>query len=243
MTTSGTTSFNLDIDELFQEAYERIGIDGSRSGYHLRSARRSLNILLSEWDNRGVHLWKVKLATIPLVLGQAEYNYTNDATNFPNDVNDVLEAYIRNNTTATTPVDTSLTKIDRSAYAALPNKLSQGTPSQYYVQRTYSPSVFLYQTPGSGFSSSSTPSNYQLRFYYLARIEDGGRYTNTPDVVFRFLPCLTSGLAYYLSITYKPEKTDMLRLIYEDELQRALTEDGQRTSLFISPKTFYGDGV
>jgi hypothetical protein len=239
MTTSGTTSFNLDIDELFQEAYERIGIDGSRSGYHLRSARRSLNILLSEWDNRGVHLWKVKLATIPLVLGQAEYNYTNDATNFPNDVNDVLEAYIRNNTTATTPVDTSLTKIDRSAYAALPNKLSQGTPSQYYVQRTTSPSVFLYQTPGSSFSGSS----YQLKFYYLARIEDAGVYTNTPDVVFRFLPCLTSGMAYYLSIKHAPQRTEQLRMFYEDELQRALTEDGQRTSLFISPKSYFGDGL
>jgi len=239
MTTSGTTSFNLDIDELFQEAYERIGIDGSRSGYHLRSARRSLNILLSEWDNRGVHLWKVKLATIPLVLGQAEYNYTNDATNFPNDVNDVLEAYIRNNTTATTPVDTSLTKIDRSAYAALPNKLSQGTPSQYYVQRTTSPSVFLYQTPGSSFSGSS----YQLKFYYLARIEDAGVYTNTPDVVFRFLPCLTSGMAYYLSIKHAPQRTEQLRMFYEDELQRALTEDGQTTSLFISPKSYFGDGL
>lgn len=239
MTTSGTTSFNLDIDELFQEAYERIGIDGSRSGYHLRSARRSLNILLSEWDNRGVHLWKVKLATIPLVLGQAEYNYTNDVTNFPNDVNDVLEAYIRNNTTATAPTDTSLTKIDRSAYAALPNKLSQGTPSQYYVQRTTSPSVFLYLTPGSSFSGSS----YQLRFYYLARIEDAGVYTNTPDVVFRFLPCLTSGMAYYLSIKHAPQRTEQLRMFYEDELQRALTEDGQRTSLFISPKSYFGDGL
>ena len=186
MTTSGTTSFNLELDELFDEAYGRVGIGTARSGNHLKTARRNLNILLSEWDNRGVHLWKVKLATIPLVLGQAEYNYTTDPTNYPNDIN---------------------------------------------------------ETPGSGFSSSSTPSNYQLRFYYLARIEDGGRYTNTPDVVFRFLPCLTSGLAYYLSITYRPEKTEMLKLIYEDELQRALQEDGQRTSLFISPKTFYGDGV
>jgi hypothetical protein len=239
MTTSGTTSFNLDIDELFQEAYERIGIDGSRSGYQLRSARRSLNLLLSEWDNRGVHLWKVKLATIPLVLGQAEYNYTNDVINFPNDVNDLLEAYVRNNTTATNPVDVSLTKIDRSAYAAIPNKLSQGTPSQYYVQRTTSPSVFLYQTPGSSFSGSS----YQLKFYYLARIEDAGSYINTPDVVFRFLPALTSGMAYYLSIKHAPERIEQLRMLYEDDLQRALTEDGQRTSLFISPKSYFGDGV
>jgi hypothetical protein len=155
MTTSGTTSFNLELDELFDEAYGRVGIGGTRSGFHLRAARRNLNILLSEWDNRGVHLWKVKLATIPLVLGQAEYSYTSDPTNYPSDINDVLEAYVRNNTSpnASQPTDISLSKIDRSAYAALPNKLSQGTPSQYYVQRTYQPSVFLYQTPGSGFSS------------------------------------------------------------------------------------------
>jgi hypothetical protein len=243
MTTSGTTSFNLDIDELFQEAYERIGIDGSRSGYHLRSARRSLNILLSEWDNRGVHLWKVKLATVNLVLGQAEYNYAADTANYPNDINDVLEAYVRNNTVTTAPVDISLSKIDRSAYAALPNKLSQGTPSQYYVQRSYSPSIFLYQTAGSNFSNSASPSSYQLRFYYLAKLEDAGAYTNTPDVVFRFLPCLTSGMAYYLSIKHAPQRTQELRLFYEDDLQRALTEDGQRTSLFISPKTYFGDGL
>jgi len=239
MTTSGTTSFDLEIDELIEEAYERAGVGGSRTGYHLKGARRSLNILLSEWGNRGIHLWKVKQATVPLVQGQAEYNYANDNVNFPNDINDVLEAYVRNNTTASAPVDTTLSKIDRSAYAAIPNKLSQGTPSQYYVQRTVSPSVFLYQTPGVSFSGS----NYQLKFYYLARIQDAGAYTNTPDVVYRFLPCLTSGLAYYLSIKHTPEKTEQLRLFYEDELQRALTEDGQRTSVFISPQTFYGDGV
>jgi len=239
MTTSGTTSFDLEIDELIEEAYERAGVGGSRTGYHLKGARRSLNILLSEWGNRGIHLWKVKQATVPLVQGQAEYNYANDNANFPNDINDVLEAYVRNNTTASAPVDTTLSKIDRSAYAAIPNKLSQGTPSQYYVQRTVSPSVFLYQTPGASFSGS----NYQLKFYYLARIQDAGAYTNTPDVVYRFLPCLTSGLAYYLSIKHTPEKTEQLRLFYEDELQRALTEDGQRTSVFISPQTFYGDGV
>ena len=237
MATSGTTSFDLDIDETIEEAYERCGLGGTRSGYQLRSARRSLNLLLSEWGNRGVHLWKVDLATVPLVLGQAEYNFANDSTNFPNDISDVLEAYTRNNTTSTAPVDISLSKIDRSAYAALPNKLSQGTPSQYYVERKKSPSIFLYQTPGSDYSGS----NYQLKFYYMARIEDAGAYTNNPDVVYRFLPCLVSGLSYFLSIKYSPQKTEQLRLFYEDELQRALTEDGERTSLFISPKTYYGD--
>jgi hypothetical protein len=243
MTTSGTTSFDLDVDEIIQEAYERLGKDGSRSGYMLRSARRSLNILFQEWGNRGVHLWKVKKATVNLVLGQAEYNYANDPTNFPTDINDVLESYIRNNTTPSAPVDISLTKIDRSAYAALPNKLSQGTPSQYYVQRTVNPSIFLYLTPGSNYSNAANPSNYQMIFYYLAKIEDAGAYTNTTNVVFRFIPAMVSGLAYYLSIKFAPERIDQLRLFYEDELMRALQEDGQRTSLFVSPKTYYGDGL
>ena len=243
MTTSGTTNFNLDLDELFQEAYERIGImDGTRSGYQLRSARRSLNLLLSEWDNRGVHLWKVKLSTINCVLGQAQYNSSN-TSNFPTDINDVLECYIRNNSTPNAPVDISLTKLDRSGYAALPNKLAQGTPSQYYVDRSYSPSIYLYLTPGSNFSNSANPTTYQFLFYYLQRIQDGGTYTNTPDVVFRFLPALTAGMAYYLSIKYAPQRVEQLKMLYEDELQRALQEDNQRTSLFISPKSYFGDAV
>ena len=135
MATSGTTTFNPSIDDIIEEAYERTNIRGARTGYQLKSARRSLNILLSEWGNRGIHLWKIKLASVPLVEGQALYNWTSDTTNFPTDISDVLEAYVRNNTTATAPVDTALSKIDRSTYSALPNKLSKGTPSQYYVQR------------------------------------------------------------------------------------------------------------
>jgi len=239
MATSGTTTFDLPIDEIIEEAFERTGMRGNRTGYQLKSARRSLNIMFSEWGNRGVHLWKVKQATIPLVEGQAEYNYASDNTNFPQDISDVLEAYVRNNTTATAPVDTTLTKIDRSAYAALANKLSKGTPSQYYVQRTVAPSVFLYQTPSSSFSGA----NFQLKFYYVARIEDSGVYTNEADVVYRFIPCMTSGLSYYLSLKYSPETAQANKLIYEDEFKRALDEDGQRTSTFITPQTFYGDGV
>ena len=239
MATSGTTSFDLNIDDIIEEAFERTTLRGLRTGQQLKSARRSLNILFSEWGNRGVHLWKVKSATIPLVQGQDEYNYANDNANFPQDINDVLEAYVRNNTTPTAPVDTTLTKIDRSDYAALPNKLSQGTPSQYYVDRQTAPSIYLYQTAGSSFSGS----NYQLKFYYIARIEDAGAYTNTADITYRFIPCMTAGLAYYLSMKYSPELIQPLKLVYEDELQRALQEDGQRTSLYISPQTFYGDGV
>ena len=239
MATSGTTSFDLPIDEIIEEAFERTGMRGNRTGYQLKSARRSLNIMFSEWGNRGVHLWKVKQATVPLVEGQAEYNYANDNTNFPQDISDVLEAFVRNNTTATAPVDTTLTKIDRSAYAALANKLSKGTPSQYYVQRTVAPSIFLFQTPSSSFSGS----NFQLKFLYVARIQDAGAYTNESDVVYRFIPCMTAGLSYYLSLKYSPETVQANKLIYEDELQRALTADGSRTSTHITPQTFYGDGV
>jgi len=239
MATSGTTTFDLPIDEIIEEAYERTGLRGNRTGYQLKSARRSLNILLSEWGNRGVHLWKVKLASVPLVNGQAEYNFANDNANFPQDISDVLEAYVRDDTTATAPVDTTLTKIDRSTYSALPNKLAKGTPSQYYVQRSVAPSIFLYLTPNSSFSGA----NYKLKFYYVARIQDAGAYTNEADVVYRFLPCMTSGLAYYLSLKYSPETAQANKLIYEDELARALTEDGQRTSAFITLQTFYGDGV
>ena len=169
MATSGTTAFDLPIDEIIEEAFERTGMRGNRTGYELKSARRSLNIMFPprSWlGNRGVHLWKVKQATVPLVEGQAEYNFANDNSNFPSDLSDILEAFVRNNTTATAPVDTTLSKIDRSAYAALANKLSKGTPSQYYVQRTVAPSIFLFQTPSSSFSGA----NFQLKFFYVARI-------------------------------------------------------------------------
>ena len=169
MAFSGTSTFEkfLSIDDIITESFERLGFF-DYSGNDLRSARRSLNIMFQEWGNRGVHLWKVKLAKIPLVLGQAEYNYASDSTNFPDDVSDILEAYYRNNSTTTAPQDIALTKIDRSAYSATPNKLTQGTPSQYYVERKLNPSVFLYATPSSSVSDATTPSNFQFCFYYLA---------------------------------------------------------------------------
>jgi hypothetical protein len=237
--TSGVSEFDPTIDDVIEEAFERTGFVGARTGYHLKSARRSLNILFQEWGNRGVHLWKVKLASVPLVEGQAEYNFASDSSNFPDDISDILEVYVRNNTTATAPVDTTMTKIDRSAYAALPNKLSKGTPSQYYVERKKNPSIFLYTTPSSSFSGS----NYQLKFYYLAKIQDAGRYNYTADVVNRFLPCMMSGLAYYLGQKYSPERSQELERRYESELLRALDADNENTSTYISPQTFYGDGV
>ena len=241
--TSETTSFNPQIDEIIEEAYERTGVLGTRTGYQLRSARRSLNILFQEWQNRGVHLWKIKLAKIPLVQGQAEYTFASDTENFPNDISDVLEAFYRNNSTPATPQDIALTKIDRSTYSQTPNKLTQGTPSQYYVDRKLNPSIFLYTTPSSSVSSTTTPSSFQFCFYYLAKIQDVGAYNHTSDVVNRFYPCMMSGLAYYLSQKVSPDRSGELERRYESEMLRALDADNQGTSSFISPQTFYGGGV
>jgi len=229
MATSGTTSFNLNIDDIIEEAYERCGLR-TNSGNDLKSARRSLNLLFSEWGNRGVHLWKVALYEQALTSGTATYNT-------PSSTSDILEAYISTGAGISSSItDVSLTKIDRSAYAALPNKGSTGQPSQYYVNRQTTPQITLYLTPDAA-------TYTYLKYYYIKRIEDAGAYTNDPDVVYRFLPCMCSGLAYYLAVKRAPERIETLRLIYEDELQRALTEDGQRTSVYISPQTFYGDGV
>ena len=241
--SSGTNTFNPAIDDIIEEAFERTNIRGTRTGYQLRSARRSLNIMFQEWENRGVHLWKVKLAQIPLILGQAEYSYSTDSINFPNDMSQILEAYYRNNSTTTAPQDISLTSLSRSQYNATPNKLTQGTPSQYYVDRKINPSIFLYATPSSSVSSTTTPSSFQFCFYYLSKIQNPGAYTNVSDVVNRFYPCMMSGLAYYLSMKFSPERTLDLERIYESEMLRALDADNQGTSTFISPQNFYGDGV
>jgi hypothetical protein len=231
MASSGTTTFDLNIDEVIDEAYERCGLS-TQSGYDLKRARRNLNLLFSEWGNRGVHLWKVALNEVALVNGQP--NYTTPAA-----VSDVLEAFISTTNEAGNNINTqdvSLTKIDRSAYAALPNKYATGQPSQYYVDRQITPIINLYQAPN--LSTYTT-----LKYYSINRIEDAGAYGNTPDTPFRFLPCMVSGLAYYISFMKAAEKTQMLKLAYEDEMKRALDEDGSRTSLYIAPQTYFGDGV
>jgi hypothetical protein len=229
MATSGTTTFDLDIDDIIEEAYERCGVR-TNSGYNIKSARRSLNILFSEWGNRGVHLWKVVLKEQLLTAGTTTY-----AT--PQDCSDVLEAYISTAQTITqTTNDISLDKIDRSAYAALPNKGQQGQPSQYYVNRQVNPTISLYLTPDCA-------QYIYLKYYYISRIQDAGAYSDQANVPYRFLPCMISGLAYYLGQKVAPDRVQGLKLIYEDELQRALEEDSQRTSSYISPYSYFGDGI
>ena len=231
MATSGTTSFNLNIDEVIDEGYERCGLT-TNAGYDLRSARRSLDLLFAEWGNRGIHLWKVALHEATLVSGQAEYSVAAD-------VSDVLEAFVSStaaSANSTNTQDVSLTKIDRSAYAALPNKLALGQPSQYYVERLTTPKIYLYQAPDLNTYTT-------LKYYVIKRIQDAGAYTNDADVAYRFLPCMCAGLAYYLSMKKAPQLVQQNKLVYEDELKRALDEDGQRTSTYITPQSFYPNGV
>jgi len=220
MATSGTTTFNLELDDIIEDAYERCGYSGTRTGYQLKSARRSLNLLLSEWGNRGVHIWKVTNHTQNLTANTTTYTA-------PSDASDVLEMVFRNGST-----DTTMTKISRSEYQAIPNKSSTGQPTQYFVQRNLSNvEIKLYLTPET--------TDTQINYYYLGRIEDAGAYTNTPDAPYRFLPCMVSGLAYFLSQKISPERTQALKLYYEDEMQRALTEDSQSTSVHIVPQNYF----
>ena len=236
-TTSGTTTFDktFAIDEIIEESYERIGMQGV-SGNQLRMARRSLNIMFQEWGNRGLHYWEVANNSITLVDGQAEYTMfrsTGDGTSSTTavyGVDDILEAVYRN----ASSVDTPLEKINRSTYQGLSNKTSEGTPSQYFVQRFIDKvTITLYLTPGS------SQAGHFINFYFVKRIQDVGDYTNATDVPYRFVPCMASGLAYYLSQKFKPEMTQQMKLFYEDELQRALAEDGSSSSSYITPKTYY----
>ena len=243
-TTSGTVTFDktFAIDEIIEEAHERIGLQNV-SGYQLKSARRSLNILLQEWGNRGIHYWEIGSTNLDLIEGQSDYDFFRSsddgtsATSTPNGVygiSDVLEAQLRANRTQTTQSDSPMTKVDRSTYAAFSNKLSKGTPNQYWVERFIDKvTIHIYPTP------DSTNASKDMHFYYIKRIQDVGDYTNATDVPFRFVPCMVSGLAYYLAQKYKPELIQAMKLLYEDELARALAEDGSASSTYITPKAYY----
>ena len=237
MATSGTTTFesSFQIDDIITEAYERLG-RFDYSGNDIKTARRSLNIMFQEWANRGLHYWEVANNSITLVNGQSVYTMyrstadgTSDATAVFG-VDDILEASYRNSSS----VDFPLTKISRSEYQSLSNKTSTGTPTQYFVQRFIDKvTVTLYLTPGS------TEAGNFLNYYYVKRIQDAGAYTNDADVPYRFVPCMIAGLAYYLSVKFAPDRIQMLKMLYEDELQRALQEDGSSSSSYISPKVYY----
>ena len=244
-TTSGTSTFDktFSIDEIVEDSFERIGLQNV-AGYQLKSARRSLNVLFQEWGNRGIHYWEIADTNIDLIEGQSDYDFFRSSddgasasttpTNGIYGMSDVLESQLRSNRTQTTQADSPMTKVDRSTYAGFSNKLSKGTPNQYWVERFIDKvTIHVYPTP------DSTNASKDMHIYYIKRIQDVGDYTNATDVPFRFVPCMTAGLAFYLSQKYQPQLTQQMKLYYEDELARALAEDGSASSTYITPKAYY----
>jgi hypothetical protein len=218
MTTSGTTSFDLDIEQLIEEAYERCGMRMT-SGYQLTSARRSLNLLFLDWANRGLNLWTIEQATYPLTNGTNEITLASDTVN-------VLSAVIRD-FTQSPYTDISIDRISREEWLNVPDKTTTARPAQYYVQRANPTKVFFYP--------AAQGDDYTFVYYRIRRIQDAGNYTNTADVNFRFLPCLASGLAYQLSLKFAPERTGVLKQIYEEDFNRAAQEDRDTASVYFLP--------
>ena len=219
MTTSGTATFNLEFDDLINEAYERCGLE-TREGFDMRTARVSLNLLFAEWANRGLNLWTIEQRSVTMVSGQAEYTLPSDTVN-------VLSAVIRTGS-GQTQQDITIDRISQNEYLHLPDKNTMSRPSQFYVQRTISPKLFVYPAP-----DSSEP--YIFRYYGVRRIEDTGGFTNTADIVFRFLPCLVAGLAYYLAMKKSPDRIAILKQIYDEEFTRAAQEDRDIASVYLTP--------
>ena len=218
MATSDSRDFDLDVGEIVEEAYERCGLE-VRTGYDARTARRSLNIMFSEWANRGLNLWTVNSATQALTEGTSSYTFTAEYT-------DLLEVVLRRSGT-----DFSMSKISRGEYLNLPIKTQKGRPTQYYFDRQITPKIFLWPTP-----ENSTDT---LEYFYVRRIHDADTLQNTSDVPFRFLPCMVAGLSYYLSIKRAPERTQLLKAVYEEEFQRAAAEDEDRVALNLTPDIKY----
>jgi len=218
MTTSGSRDFNMDVGEIIEEAYERCGLE-VRTGYDARTARRSLNLMFADWANRGINMWTVKEGTITLTQGQAQE--TLDAS-----VVDVLEVVLRRDGT-----DYEIERISRGEYSTLPNKTTQGRPSQYWLNKQIQPVINLWAVPEN--------STDQIIYYYVQRIEDADALVNTTDMPFRFYPCMVAGLAYYIAMKRSPERIQLLKAVYEEEFQRAADEDEDRVPLKLQPSISY----
>ena len=235
MTTSGTTSFNLNLNELVEEAFERCGAE-LRTGYDLRTARRSLNLLTIEWANRGINLWTVEQGSIPMVQGQTTYD-------LPADTIDLLDHVIRTQT-GQAQTDINISRISVDTYSTIPNKNAQGRPIQVWINRQSGadypvggvayPQINVWPTPEQ--------SNYYTFVYWrLRRIEDAGSGTTTQDIPFRFLPCMVAGLAYHLSLKIPDatQRTPMLKQMYDEAWEQAADEDREKAALRIAPRQMF----
>lgn len=222
MAVSGTTTFDLDLNNIVEEAFERCGSE-LRTGYDLRTARRSLNLLTAEWSNRGVNLWTIAEANVSLTEGTITYN-------LPTDTIDLLEQVIRTGT-GTNQQDLTINRISASTYTSIPSKNLTGRPNQVWINRQAAqPNINVWPTPED--------DSYTFVYWALKRIDDAGNGVNTQDIPFRFLPCLIAGLAYYLSLKI-PEAGDRIQFLkgeYEEQWALASTEDREKADLRIVPR-------
>ena len=228
MATSGTTAFEMDFTEIAEEAWERAGRE-MRSGYDLRTARRSMNLMTIEWQNRGLNLWTIDEGTVNLVKDTAQYD-------LPADTIDLLEQVIRTNAgDEYTQQDLTINRISVSTYASIPNKLTEGRPIQVYIERLVAnPKINVWPVPDKD-------NEYIFKYYRMRRIQDAGSGIETADVSFRFLPCLVAGLAYYIAMK-DPElapRIPLLKDVYEEQFQLAAEEDRVKAPARFVPKIGY----
>ena len=225
MATSGTATFNLDLNSIVEEAFERCGVE-LRTGYDLRTARRSLNLLSIEWANRGINLWTIEEGSVSLTDGTSQYN-------LPTDTIDLLDHVIRTGT-GTSQSDLNITRISVSTFASIPNKNAEGRPIQVWIDRQADiPQINVWPTPNN--------DSYTFVYWRMRRIQDAGNGVNTQDIPFRLLPCLVAGLAYYLSLKI-PEamnRIEMLKASYEEQWNLASGEDRDKASLRLAPREFF----
>jgi hypothetical protein len=234
VTTSGTNAFNLDLNDIIEEAFERCGVE-VRTGYEHRTARRSLNLLTIEWANRGINLWTIEQGSIPLVQGQIVYT-------LPVDTIDLLDQVVRTQT-GVNQTDINISRISVSTYATIPNKNTQGRPIQVWIDRqsgateptgVAAPEIYVWPTPDQS-------NFYTFVYWRLRRIQDAGNGTSTQDIPFRMLTCLVAGLAYYLSLKI-PEaanRIEMLKMAYEEQWLLASSEDREKASLRLAPREMF----
>jgi hypothetical protein len=225
MATSGSANFELDVNDYIEEAFERCGLE-VRTGYDVKTATRSLNLMFADWANRGLNRWTIEQSTLSLTSGTATYS-------LPTDTIDILSAVIRTGT-GSTQSDTQITRISRDAFINIPSKNTEAQPSQWYVDRQIAPTIKVWPTPNKA---------YTLVYDRLTRIEDADSSINTLDVPFRFYPCLAAGLAYYLAMKKAPDRIQILKAVYEEEFNRAAYEDVDRANLSLVPRRdYYGFG-
>ena len=215
MATSGSTDFELNVADYIEEAFERCGLE-VRTGYDLKTARRSLNLMLADWANRGLNQWTIEQRQFTVTQGDSDVSLGTD-------VIDILSTVVRRNNT-----DYALDRVSRDEFLNIPNKTTQGRPTQFFLDRQITPNLKIWPTPEN--------STDVIVYDVLTRIQDADTQVNTMEVPFRFYPCLAAGLAYYIAIKRAPQRLQLLKAIYEEEFERAMTEDRDRASFNVVPQ-------